>query len=155
MTNPFEAHAARQMTGAQRAEVRRQERVSLRQAEKARPPSPLEKKMKETAELLKLYRKWRREVRAEVAAAHAREFAALMRLLRNLNWGNAPKVVDFVHDAWWLRNGDEDTKHITLDLIDASLCRARVRHGLPHADDGLPGEPTPPFIKIRRFIMGY
>lgn len=154
--NFFEAMGERQLTGAQKAKDRRDERTAARREEKLRPPSELEKKQAEAAILLKMYRAWRRELKAQIIARHGRDFAELMRLIRNLDWRNADGLVNYVDEAEWLRSADYDTKLATLSYMDESLCRARIRQGLAPFDDGLPqlDEEPGPGIKLRYILFG-
>lgn len=156
--NYFDQMAERQLTGAQKARERQVVRTEQRRLEKAmRMPSPLEKKQAEAAQLLKLYRAWRRELKAEIVRRHGRDFAELLRLLRNLHWHDAEKIVDFVDEAEWLRTADADTRLSTLSYIDESLIRARVRYALSPFDDGIPmlDEEPGPGTKCRMILFGY
>ena len=135
MTNPFEALAAVQMNGAQKAKERSAERVRVRREERDRPPTELEKKQAESAILLSMYRKWRAEVKASILERHRDGFAALLRLIRNLEYHNVHKVLTFVESAEWLLDADEDTKFSVLRYIDESICRSRIRQALPTWDD--------------------
>jgi MoxR-like ATPase len=153
VTNPFEAMAERQMNGAQKSRERRVERAEAKRSGNQKP-AWLEKKQHDDAVLAKMYRAWRRGIRDEIVRVHGRDFAALLRVIRALEWTRADRVVEHVHDAWWLRRADADTRLATLHYIDESLCRARIRYGLQATfDDGLPGEPPSPFIKIRRLLF--
>jgi len=151
VNNPFEAHAGRVMNEPQRRRAEKAER----QAAKNRPPTALEVKQAEDAILAKLYRDYRRALKAEIAAANDPHFKKLESLLRNLSWSDADAIVDHVFTSGWLTHADDDTKTATLGYIDASFCRARTRHGLAPIDDGLPGEPLQPFVKVRFLLFGY
>lgn len=158
MTNPFEEIGERQISGAVKAKERAKERVAANRAERERVimvPTPLEKKLQDARAQLSLYRKWRRGVREEIIAAHREELTNLLRLLRRLDWARVEEVVDFVKGARWLLESDEDTRFVTLDLIDASIGRARIRNGRAGIDDGLPDEPLTPFIRLRRLLMRF
>ena len=158
MTSPFGQVADAQLSGAQKARERGKIRVEARRVERERVilmPTPLEKKQQDAAVQMKLYRAWRRSIRTEILAECGPQFADLLRLIRNLEWTRAEDVVDFVRGARWLRRADDETRFETLRLIDGSLGRARVRHGLSELDDGLPGEPLTPFLKIRKMLMHF
>lgn len=157
MTNFFEQLADRQMNGAAKAKERRNERTAQRRADKMRAPSPLEKKMQEQAELSKLYRAWKRGVKESILQRHKSDFKELMRIIWNLDWNEVDKVVDYVRTARWLHEEDEDTRFVTLNYIDASISRARVRNGMPCMDDGIPftGEPDSPEVMCRKILFGY
>lgn len=150
--NFFEQAGDRQLSGAQKAKERAKVRTQEKREAKLRPPSPLEQKQIEGAVLAKMYRAWKRQIRRELIEAHGRDFAELMRLLRNLHWTDAERVVEYVENAMWLRRADPDTRFSTLGYIDSSLERSRVRYGLPPLDDGLWDEEPGPFIKIRRLL---
>ena len=153
--NYFDQVADRQLNGAQKAKERRQQRTAERREERLRPPTAMEIKRQEQAILAKMYSQWRRGIRDELARAHGRDFAALIRIIRNLDWRDAPKVVEFVRNAQWLRDADEDTKFETARFIDGSFCRSRVRAGKAPLDDGIFDEPPGPFMEIRWILFGY
>lgn len=152
--NPFEAMANRQLNGAHRGRIEREE-AQIERQRAIMMPTPLEKRRAEKAELMRQYRAWRRECQDEIIRQHGHDFAALLRLIRNLSWPNAHLVVDFVLKADWMRAMDQDMRLRTLDFIESSFCRARVREGLSMMDDGLWDEPLTPFLKIRRSLFGY
>lgn len=156
MTNPFESYGQARMTsGERRAEVKRERHIALSEKEAPMVARGLQKKMQEQAELAKEYRKWRAQLRQELIDRHGDDLKRLMRLLRGLEWLQVQGVVDYVRDAWWLRRADEGFRQATLSYIDDSICRARVRYGIPTIDDGLPGELDGPFIQIRKMVVGY
>jgi len=155
--NYFDQVADRQLTGAQKSKERVRQKWADKRAAKEESilkPSPLQKKQAEKAELLKLYRKWRRGIKEKIIEVHGADFAALMRLLRNLNWSSAERVVEFVRGAQWLIDADAETRFQTINFIDSSFCRSRIREGLAPIDDGLFDEPPTPFLKIRKLLFG-
>lgn len=153
--NYFDQIADRQLNGAQKAKERSKVRVAARREERLRPPSAMEIKRQEQAILAKMYGQWRRGIRDELARVHGRDFAALIRLLRNLDWRNVQDVVEFVRQSRWLREADEDTKFETARFIDGSFVRSRVRAGKPPLDDGMFDEPPGAFIQVRMILFGY
>jgi hypothetical protein len=154
MPNPFEAMAERQMSAPAKRQVARTEERAERERI-SMVPTPLEKKLQDSAAQLKMYRKWRKGVRSDIVAGHRDWFAGLLRLLRKMSWLDVELVVKYVSDAKWLRKADETTRWETLRFIDDAIGRSRVRQGLPEMDDGLPDEPLTPFIKIRRLLMRF
>lgn len=154
MTNYFEQQAERQTPPAARAKIIRDEKRQAKWDAILRP-SPLQLKQMDAAILMKEYRKWRRSIKDEIAAAHGEGFADLMRRLRNLQWARAEEIVDFVFAARWLREADEDTRFETLRFIDSAFCLSRVRDGRPTFDDGLPGDPLQPFHKVRYLLFSF
>lgn len=154
--NPFEAMAERQMNGAQKAKVRATQRRDDRREAKAQgilqKPSPLMQKQMDAAILMKDYRKWRNAIKMEIAERHGADFAALMRLLRNLSWVNVERVVDHVRSAAWLIGTDDDTRFETLRFIDSSFCRSRVREGLHEFDDGMWDDPPGPMHRVKAIL---
>lgn len=158
MTNFFEQVADSQTVSPVKAKMAAAERRQAKKEERANgvlaKPTWQELKREEDAVLAKLYRRWRAGVKAEVVAANVPGFANLLRLIRKLDWANAPRVVDFVESAEWLHHADENTRLETLRFIEDSFCRSRVRHGLPTFDDALPGEPLTPFLAIRKRLFG-
>ena len=154
MTNPFEAVATAQMTGAQKSKERVAQKWADKRVAKDRPPTDMEKKQADDAVLAILYQRWRREIKDKIAKKHGKDFAELMRLIRGLEWGNVQTVVDFVADAWWLRRADADTRFHTLIYITSSVIRSRTRAGLLPFDDGIPmlGEPPCPSVVIRNYL---
>lgn len=154
--NYFDQLADRQLSGAQKAQERRaQKREAKKQAAATYVPSPLERKMQEQNELQKLYREYKRELKTVIAERHGADFKALMKVIWGLEWGNVWKVVSHVANSPWLLNADADTRHATLNYIDHSISRARVRNGMPPFDDGLWDEEPSPEIHLRRMLMGY
>jgi hypothetical protein len=153
VTNPFEQLADRQLNSAAKRKIEKREAKEER-VRAIMVPTAREKKQQDAAAQLKLYRAWRSNIKKAVAAAHGSNFAALLRLIRGLEWRDADKVVDFVEGAHWLLEADEDTRLETLKFIDASFIRARIRDGRSPIDDGLPGEPDTPFVMIRWMLMG-
>lgn len=150
--NYFDQLADRQLNGAQKAKERSKVRVEKRREEKMREPSPLELKQQEDAILAKMYRAWKREIRQELVQAHGRDFADLMRLLRNLSWPSAQGVLDYLEGAMWLRRADMNTRFATLGYITSSFLRARVRHGLPPFDDGMWDDPPSIEMQAKRLL---
>lgn len=161
MPNPFEAMAERQMTGAQKTKARvAQGWADKRTAreETVRMPTALEQKQMDDAVLAKFYNAYKREVRQEIQQRHGRDFEELARLLRNLQYGELERVVEYVAMSPWILNADTDTKFRLLGYIDSALGRAAVRDGRHELDDGLGvllGKPEGPFIRIRQLMMGY
>jgi len=158
MTNPFEAYAASdRVPSPVRAKHRAQDRREAEKAERVRAemvPSPLERKQMEQAELARLYRAWRREVKAKIVRENKEGMAALSRIIRNLSTEGFDAVLEYVQGAQWLLEADENTRLATLSYIDVSMCRARVRDGRPPMDDGLWDEPPSHFVRIRKVLLG-
>lgn len=150
--NYFDQLAERQLNGAQKAKERAKVRVVARREERQRPPSPLELKQQEGAILAKMYRQWKRQIKQELVEAHGADFAVLMRLLRNLSWSEAQKVLDYLEGAMWLRRADLGTRFATLGYITSSFLRARVRHGLAPFDDGMWDDPPSIEMQAKRLL---
>jgi|SRR6185437_12203844 len=153
--NYFDQVADRQLTNPQKAKERVKKKWEEKREAKARGPTPLQLKQMDDAVLLKMYRDWRREIKQKIVETHTTNFAALMRLLRNLDWNRAEDVVEYVRDAAWLLRSDEGTRLATLSYIDGSLIRSRIRHGIAPIDDGFLDEPPDVFIRVRRIMVGY
>lgn len=154
--NPFEEMAQRQMNGAQKAKIRVKQKWAdkreAREVAKHMKPSPLMQKQMDAATLMKDYRKWRNSIKQGMVERHGTDFAALMRLLRNLSWSNMEHVIGHVKKARWLQEADEQTRFETLRFIDASFCRSRVREGLPEFDDGMWDDPPSPCMRLKKIL---
>lgn len=153
--NPFENLADVQMSGAAKAKGRARDRAEKRAEEKLRPPTPLELKRMEDAELAKLYRAWKREERAEMVEAHGKGMKELISLLRGLHASSFHDVFEYIRTCRWLLDADDQTKKFVLGAIDAAMVRANIRDGRPPLDDPLWDQPPSPWIKIRKLLTGY
>lgn len=115
--------------------------------------SPLEKKLFEQSEQLKMFRKWKNEVREGLKTGeYGPEIVTILRLLKKLP--DAAVLINVVHNAIWLRNANEHIRMNVLSYIDAAMMRWNIRNGYPVFNDSLPGEPDSPFIIIRKLLTG-
>lgn len=145
MSNPFEDAAST----ATRHTRRKFERIS-----KSQPmvPTPAEKAVREQAEQLKQFRRWKKQIREGLLSGeYAPEITGLLRLIRHVPEPDV--LVRFVRNAKWLLQSNEVMRYAAMGYIDHAISRWRVRHGLAPFDDGLPGEPDTPFVVVRRLLM--
>src|SRR5580692_1165836 len=62
---------------------------------------------------------------------------ALIKYLKTLGPESAPALIDYIENSEWLRNADDDVRHVCLGWIDGAIIRVRVQTGLPPFDDAL------------------
>src|SRR5215469_14288058 len=102
--NNFLVVAEKQMSGAAKARERAAEKRALRKAETA-----AQKALEERADLLALWKRWRRErCDALLAGQHGNTAQALVGFLRTLRLEQSPALVDLVAGGPW-RAADADT----------------------------------------------
>lgn len=155
MSNPFEAYAeSDNIPSPVRSRHRAQDKREAKRIQAEMVPSPLEQKQMEQAELARLYRIWKKEVRARIVAENKEGMAALSRLIRGLSIDKFDALLEYVRGAAWLLEADETTRLATLSYIDASMCRARIRDGRSPMDDGLWTEEPGHFVRIRKILLG-
>jgi hypothetical protein len=160
VTNFFEQHAERQMTGVAKHKAARTERRAAEQEIKLRPLTWQEKKLEDENYLAKLYRQMQAKIREDILEKHGGDFKELLKQIRALEWQRAPLLVEYLQTAWWLRMADADTRFLVTGLVTMSIVRSRIRAGLPAIDDGIPalfegdagGEPDCPSIQVMALL---
>jgi hypothetical protein len=107
------------------------------------------------ARLLRAWRKWHAEQLEEaLAGAHGAMVADLMALLDKLELDSAAVLLALVERTDWTAVNYEVRLELLHQINDA-VCRMRERHGLSPFDDGVPGDRSNLFQRIRGAVTGY
>ena len=120
---------------------------------KARCKSELEKELQDNARLLRAWRQWHREERAEVLTGpHGAVLAELFRMLDNIKHVRPSQLVGLVQSIAW-STIDYATRLVVLHEVNATITKHRERNGLEPFDDGFPGDPNNAFRLIQAAIL--
>jgi hypothetical protein len=143
VSNPFEAYGEKH---ARREKAHKRRLANIRD----------KKEQRDEAIQFTLYRR-----------AHRAEFRALMEdpeigikvkalalFLKRMTPDSAPLLVDYLQHSEWLKKANDDTGHTVLGIIDNSIIRLRVQHGLAPFDDAIGDEPPNAFQIIRKMLTG-
>jgi hypothetical protein len=126
-----------------------QRKQAAREAEAARPSSPLEKKMQEKQRLSRAYRIWKREWRTSVLEIEPR-LADFLRYLRTIKPADAGELVDALRTSW-LVTAARDVRLFALELISRHCDRINRRMGFEALDDPMPPE-TSLYFECREML---
>jgi hypothetical protein len=109
-------------------------------------------KEKELQDNTRLLRAWHRfhaeELETAMNGTHGSIIARLMEILRALELGSGPALIDFVEARNW-HVVDAHTKLVVLHQLNRAVTKLRERNGQPPIDDGLGGERANVFRTIR------
>lgn len=142
MSNPFEDIASQASRPTQR-KMARQPMV----------PSPMEKSIYDKAKQLRLFKKWKRQIREGMNRGDfGIEIIALMKLLRKLPDGKTMITWLTSKEQKWILTAPKETRYEILGWIGDAMMRWNIRHGLPHFNDSLPSEPDSPSVTIRKLL---
>jgi hypothetical protein len=127
--------------------------VKARQrANERRRATAAEKALAERDDLLRLWKRWRRErLEMLLAGPHVNAARELLAFLQAMTLDDGARLVEFVCAAGWART-DADTKFTVLSLIDAAITALRERAELPPIDDALPDKKPTAFLIIREML---
>jgi hypothetical protein len=141
--NAFLEFAERQTPAAVKARQRAAEKRRAKAAEKA---------LAERDDLLRLWKRWRRERLDELLAGpHGTAARELVAFLQAMTLDDGTRLVEFIRTAGWERV-DADTKFEILSLINTAIMALRERAGLTPIDDALPHEESTTFLIIREMF---
>ena len=158
--NVFEQFAQQQMRRksydkAMQGEARRAAKTKVYRSDAEAPlvPGAQEKKQRDEARQVRIYRRHKRaEIRALLEGPYRVHWLQLSRVLRRLTIEDSDALVDYVKNAAWLRNADRLTRYIVLAAISHRIVRLRVINGYPEFDDSLPHEPPTAYETIRELL---
>jgi len=127
--------------------------VKARQsAAEKRRATAAEKALAESADLFRLWKRWRHErLETLLGGAHGDAARELVAFLRAMTLDDGARLVEFVRAAGWERT-DADTKFEVLSLINATITALRERAELPPINDALPDEKSTAFLIIRELF---
>ncbi len=141
--NVFTDFAERQAPAPVKARQRAVEKRRAKAAERA---------LRERDDLLRIWKRWRRERDdAWLAGPYGAAAQALLEFLRAMSLDDEAALVQFVRATGW-QHADVDTKFEVLSLINTTLVALRERAGLPPIDDALPDEEPTAFLIIREMF---
>jgi hypothetical protein len=119
-----------------------------------RKSTALQKELKDDATLLKRWRAWHAELRAEALAG---PFGALveqlLEILRGLRLQDSALLLAFIRSQRW-SEVDMNVRLECLHQINARMTRLREQAGLVPFDDALPDKPTTGFLIVRQLMLG-
>jgi hypothetical protein len=139
MENPFQREGRRGTVYARRA---RQPMVE----------GPAEKAIREQAEQLKHYNRWKRQVEEGVRRGEYADWLNFFVKNVLIPLPEPSVILFYVQNAPWMINADDATREVCLGYISEAITRWRIRHGLPSYDDGFYDEPPSEFVLIRRLL---
>ena len=154
MIDPFSDYAD---TAIPRPVKRRMQVTSAKAAKRAeRNHTSIEQQLS-LEERGKLFRDYQRAQREQRDRIYDSEYGLLLKGLiqefKRFEPADAPKMVDLVAKASWLRNHlDKEFRQVALRLINEQIMRIRSDAGLHEIDDPLPGAPDNAFRVIKRLL---
>jgi hypothetical protein len=92
--------------------------------------------------------------RTLLAGEYRPQLAVLIKFIRRLMPEHAVPLIEMIRQAHWLKAADMSTRLMVLSLIDSSIIRHRIRHGLPPLDDPVMGQPDNVFLIVRKLLTG-
>ena len=141
--NAFLDYAEKQTPAAVKARQRAAEKRRATAAEKA---------LAERDDLLRLWKKWRRErLEALLGGPHGAAAHELVAFLQTMALDDGARLVEFIRAGGWER-ADADTKFEVLSLINITITALRDRAELASIDDPLPDEESSAFLIIRELF---
>jgi hypothetical protein len=100
-----------------------------------------EKKLADTARMMRAWRRWHREQLAEVLQGpHGPMIERLIFILKELSLQSAPLLLAYIRGVDW-STVDADIKFVCLHEINTAIAAMRERHGMDSFNDPLPGQP--------------
>lgn len=146
MDNPFAALAAEQVS----APVKARQRAAEKRRERS---AAAEKQLAEDDQLLKLYRRHKREqVKALLAGPFGQDVRGLMAFMRTMTLSSAPALVRLVRESVWIKALPADQQYILLGVISHGITKVREREGLEPYFDGVYGDAPRAFEQIKTII---
>jgi hypothetical protein len=118
-----------------------------------RTAAQAEKELADNAKLLRAWKQFHRDERAEVLAGqHGAVLSELFWMFANLKHVRPEQLIGLVQSIDWA-SIPYAAKLVTVHELNTAITRLRERHGLPPIDDPLPGEPDNPFHVIRAIVL--
>jgi len=118
-----------------------------------RTTAQAEKELRDKARLLRAWKKFHREERAEVIGGpHGPVLAELFRMFDNLQHVQPTQLIGLARSINWT-TVDSNTKFVVLHELNVAITKFREKHGLEPIDDNLPGEPETPFRTIKAIVL--
>jgi hypothetical protein len=148
-TNPFEDLA----DSASRPTRKKMQREAVKTARQPMVPTAMEKKQRDKGIQMRLFLKWKREIRqGMIDGDYGPDIVQLLRLLRTIP--DSDVLVNFVKNSKWLLQSDQRIKDNVLGYIMSCMARWNVRHGLAPLNDSLPHEPDSPSVIVLKLLRG-
>jgi hypothetical protein len=112
-----------------------------------------QKKLADDAKLLRIWRRFHAEEKAQVLAGpHATTLAELFRMFANLQHVQPAQLVGFIGAINWSAI-DYQTRLTVLHEVNNAITANRVKRGLEPIDNNLPGQPDTPFRAIKAILF--
>lgn len=142
------AFADRSMARPVKAKLRALEKRKMHRAQK----QAMIKALNERDMLMRLWRKWRKDVYNEALDGPYQEaLQELVDFLNQMNLKNEAPLLKLIHSGNW-HEAHKDIRFLVTILVDAKITALREKQELPPFDDGLIDEPLTLFQKVRHMI---
>jgi hypothetical protein len=118
-----------------------------------RTAAQAEKEIRDSARLLRAWKKFHRDEReAVLAGPYAVTLAELFRMFANLKHVAPAQLVGFIGAIDWSAI-DYQTRLTVLHELNTAITRYREKCGREPIDDSLPGQPESPFRAIKAILF--
>jgi|SRR5262249_28035665 len=118
-----------------------------------RTAAQAEKEIRDSARLLRAWKKFHREEReAVLAGPYAVTLAELFRMFANIECVRPAQLVGFIGAINWSAI-PYDARLVVLHELNSAITAFRTKRGLEPIDDGLPDQPDTPSRAIKAIIF--
>jgi len=120
-----------------------------------RTAAQAEKEIRDSARLLRAWKKFHRdEKNAVLAGPHARTLAELFRAFANIECVKPAQLIGFIGAINWSAI-DYQTRLTVLHEVNSAITKFREKRGLEPIDDPLPGQPDNAYRIIKNLFNSF